>query len=121
MRQVMGLVLCAGTQGDASGRALPAGRARQEGDETGVDEAGVDETGEDETGVDEAGVDETGVDETGVDETGADWRDDGMCSHVSSSCPVLTCAHMCAPPGPRESCRQCAVEDCACYCARPRP
>ena len=106
MRQVMGLVLCAGTQGDASGRALPAGRARQEGDETGVDEAGVDETG---------------VDETGVDETGADWRDDGMCSHVSSSCPVLACAHMCAPPGPRESCRQCAVEDCACYCARPRP
>ena len=106
MRQVMGLVLCAGTQGDASGRALPAGRARQEGDETGVDEAGVDETGvdetgvdetgEDETGVDEAGVDETGVDETGVDETGADSRHDGMCSHVSSSCHVLTCAR----PGP---------------------
>ena len=81
MRQVMGLVLCAGTQGDASGRALPAGRARQEGDETGVDEAGVDETG---------------VDETGVDETGADSRHDGMCSHVSSSCHVLTCAR----PGP---------------------
>ena len=106
MRQVMGLVLCAGTQGDASGRALPAGRARQEGDETGVDEAGVDETGvdetgEDETGVDEAGVDETGVDETGVDETGvdetgADWRHDAICSHVSSSCHVLTCAR----PGP---------------------
>ena len=86
MRQVMGLVLCAGTQGDASGRALPAGRARQEGDETGVDEAGVDETG----------VDETGVDETGVDETGADWRHDAICSHVSSSCHVLTCAR----PGP---------------------
>jgi hypothetical protein len=106
VRQVMGLVLCAGTQGDASGRALPAGRARQEGDETGVDEAGVDETGvdetgEDETGVDEAGVDETGVDETGVDETGvdetgADWRHDAICSHVSSSCHVLTCAR----PGP---------------------
>ena len=76
MRQVMGLVLCAGTQGDASGRALPAGRARQEGDETGVDEAGVDETG--------------------VDETGADWRHDAICSHVSSSCHVLTCAR----PGP---------------------